>query len=237
MTEELKNYIDSKFGNIIESLLEDSHVELLKLFLFDTNKYRHELIRKICIVIRQNDNTSYSEDDVLSYLKNFFSIDENMSRFYFELGDVLTRKIFNDPDYAGKTDEQQLMAFIHTRVFWSLFPKAVKKCLSRNLYSATVNSNLISGYQHGVVEKCVAGFNIDAATYSRTSESGLHLFLHKRYYSKKIRTQKKNVSRVRRQIRKIIMLYKSKYPAGRAFIKGLDNLPDDFIRAVRRIYF
>jgi len=233
-TVEIQDYFDSKCKDILASLLTDDNIELLYLFIFDQSKYQIEISNQICDIFLDFDS-DYSENEIRLFLKEFFSSDDNMRQFCYELGDVLTTQVFNS-DYSGSTTERQLMQYIQTGIFWSLFPKAVKKCLNRNLYTATIKSDIVNGYPQEAIQKCVSGFNSDANTYKLAAEPGLNTLLHKRHYAKRLRTQKKNITRVRKRIKKVVLLYKSKYPRGNAFNNKLNELPDEFISIIRKLF-
>lgn len=231
----ISDYFDSHFRDVLTTLIENND-ELLFSFIANRRKHQEEFFTKIYDILLQIGDMAYSKSDVGKYLDIFFSEDETVAHFYFELSAILASKIFVE-DYSGDTKEADLMKYIRTNNFWIVLPKAIKKCLNSNLYSATIDQDILNGYPNAIIGKIISGFNVDANSYKRDTEPGLHLLLHKKYYHKKARIQKKNITRVRRQARKIVMLYMTKYPRGRAFVNGLEKLPDEFIVAIRRKYF
>jgi len=234
---EIKMYFNSENkDNIVLLLLDDDNL-ILHSYLFDpNNQNKFALINKICDAIVNLDNSA-NKEDILKLLKDFFDDDVNNGLFRNEIGIILSREIFG-PDYKGKTSEKQLMDFLRYRDIWKIFPKAVKKCLHRKLYSYnSLNGNIFMGYPFEIIESCVRNFNINANTYTRLSVPGLHMLLHKRYYNPNSHIQKKNISRVKKQIIKIFLLYKSRYPIGLALRHDLYKLPAKFIKEILRLFY
>ena len=221
--------LSSELEKIVK-MLYNEHFEILDLYMFSPQLNKLHLINVICDILRK-DSVPYDDEDIRSALVELFDNERFRRKFFRTL--VI---IIKDSGNILATDEARLEQAIRTGDIWSFVGIAVKKCLGPKRAYATIPDDFITG-PNTTVQKIVNGFNSVAKDYKRKEEPLLRCFLHEKFFNKKSRIQKKNLSRVLKNIKSCFMLVKAKYHDENAPFDASAQAVNKFFVAIRREFF
>lgn len=234
---EIETFFWDNKNKFITDLLNDTNILFVKNYLYnpDNSDYLDSLLEVIKNIFISIDPTKFSENEIIIFLKSFFNDNNKLRYFIKDLIKNLTVMIF--ANFKGNTDKEILFECFRTGLFWTIYPKAVKKCMGIKHCTSTIEYNelldicKITEHQ-STYNKNIDAFNIDSATYKRDDTKGLDLILHKNHSFKRPRIQKKHISRVKKKIDKLLVLYKGSFRDGGIFNNDRHNIPERFIDSV-----
>jgi nickel-dependent lactate racemase len=114
-----------------------------------------------------------------------------------------------------------------------IFTVAAKKCLSPRYHKSTITTDNLSDYPETVIALCAKGFDTDVTGKNFSNVEGLDIFLHRRHQYKKLKTQKKQISRVLKRTKRVMLLYKTEAYNTKEFKGKRAEVPEAFLREVK----
>lgn len=136
---------------------------------------------------------------------------------------------------------EDIINMIDSKIFWFMFAISVKKCVGQPL-SKIDNTEEYFSYMNVETEEqknahiqCINAYSNDCNNFSLKRNPELCLFLHKfGSKNKKIKTKKKNVSRVVRRTKKLMQIYKisHRHNSYNIFKGQCHIVPEDFAKMI-----
>lgn len=195
---------------IIKDAISDDNVDHLLDVLFSKEKGidSAELISfiKERAVIYSSQYDIDTNKNIAEYIDQLSTDNYKQESFVLQLGAELSSQI---------TSSQSELTKLNYMIFWSMFAIAEKKCIG----SPTVKITDIPYYfnmlppltteQKKAHTSCIKAFNLNADSFSLKKNSHLRLFLHPFHSkNKRLRTKKKNLQRVLKNTKKIMLVNK-----------------------------
>lgn len=232
MTQELKV---EKF--IIYDLLKEENIEeaLKVIFSYDGTLNQDSIVE--LVNKRFNDYKSIINGDFPNTIEKYIDRMQRNSSAR-ELFIARFTKILTEEIEAG-----QLIML--ARSFWLLFPIAIKKCIKsprviydKDKYLACINSTFgpeLNRHQIDAHEECITSFNKNSDDYTFDSFPLLKVFFisHSIRPYKRARAKKKQIHRVLRRTKKIMITYKMiDSPFAQLFENKVYLVPDQFAKTI-----
>lgn len=239
----------------------DANEYLLKLALEECHS---EVMLKICF----SKDTSIDKKKLLDFFTEKVSIDETLTAVDKNVLHDFITVIDRDPTkfrillrtVKEKLEEQICISLGYQRntngaynslspqLFWPMVVIAMKKCLGMNNSKAIINdidayfgliSDTLNPTQKYTHEKCIQLFSIDANSINMKNTADLRKYLHPfRSENKRPKTQKKNLQRVVKRVRKIMQVYKLSHNgiSGNILSDGRYRVPDQFAECIKKLF-
>lgn len=232
LLDETLNYLIENRSKVCEFLFSDCNIQAT------SDYFIHNKIEKFADVFASiiNPLSSGSGIDFSSLSKELLG-ELDLYRSLSKIAcDYLTS------EYNGQYSSDIINMIVVRELFWRLYPKAVKKAIGLSNSTETVSASDFESYSSDKTKKqywdeSIKSFNIDANTYNLKDTKYLDIFLHTRHNNKKHRIQKKQLSRVEKRVRKVMIHYHISSNNRSALKYGRDEIPISFIRGVRKKYF
>lgn len=222
----IREYVDSNFEALITTMNKE-HLDLLSEYVFFPTDHRQAFISAFSSAVLAM-NSTFVENDVVDTLDAFFK----NKNFALKFDSILEKVLILD---LSEFDDAVLDKAVITGRIWFYVGVSVKKCMGLKHCTTAVPPNFIVGNKN-VVQNLVAGFNCNVSDYKRDDEPVLKLMLHHKFFDKKFRVQKKNISRVHKRVKRLFMLFIIRYRDSVA-INGTARLLDVFVKEVKRKFY
>lgn len=194
---------------IIQDAISDDNVDRLLDVLFS----KEEGINNVELIsfIKERASMYSSKYDIdtnkniTEYIDQLSADNCKQESFILQLGAELSGQI---------TSSQSELTKLNYRLFWSMFAIAEKKCIGSPTVKITNTSYFkmfspLTSEQEKAHTFCINAFNLNADSFSLKKDSNLRLFLHPFHSkNKKLRTKKKNLHRVLKTTKKIMLVNK-----------------------------
>ena len=185
------------------------------------------------------------KDFVCSYIEEINNDDWEYIVFLRLLKIRLIDTLFASAGYTHKVDYYDSLSPL---TFWAYSVIAMKKCLGRgksqvvisdtNLYYSLIPMQ-INQAQKDSHDNCIKIFSRDADEYSVHEHEELRLYLHPfRSKNQKLKTQKKNLSRVVKRVKRIMQINKLSHNKlqGNMFSDGRYVVPEQFAECIKKLF-
>lgn len=187
---------------------------------------------------------NYWGNDKSAFMETFSRLLNDSRSYKSFLYDIQVEVGFvdNPLDYTKAINRTNVLHMINQNAYWKVLAIATKKCIGNNKkgidWSKLESSaKAISPYSDGPYTIFSNVFNGDCTCYNIANIPHLGLMLHKKHHYKQHRKQKKQISRVYKRARKIMLAYKLYVPTEGYFSSQRHMLPETFIKFIRAEYF
>lgn len=177
--------------------------------------------------------------EVVSYLTK--NKDGCRSSFLIRLFVLLRDTI--DLEQIDPNKKKNLLILINQELFWIMYGISIKKCLGVGHATKQIpNSEFfqvlpddINSFQQDAHKDTLESFNTDVRRYSFRRTPDLKYFLHPIHSNKSPNTKKKNIHRVEKRAKRIMLLYGLKQN-GDMFNQGRHMVPKQFASGIIKIF-
>lgn len=177
-------------------------------------------------------------------------LEERMNKLYSNpesqkslMHSVLCRILKKPQNKMQNINLTNVQEIVLKNYFWEYLGIAAKKCLSQSKHGDIFDEATFYCAIGNCCEKvlmayssCRRGFNKHCDGFSLGKLPLLNMLLHKNHSYSRPRTQKKQLTRITKQAKKIIVCYKAMHKNGGYFSQGRHDVPEGFIGIIKRTY-
>lgn len=230
-----KNKAEEIFEYIVAQVCSDGYVSEFTDYLIagDLDKQ----IDCICTISRKQNYWSFDAGIFSNEIKTLMHRQNSHNHFLLDILKFI-KSSETSKGYAKNIDHQNVMLILQENAYWITLAVAVRKCLPNKEIKCDwhklhchVSEKCPSAKDACMI--CTSTFDNAHTYYNRKNLPHLDLMLHRRHSYKKPRTQKKQISRVYKRAKKIMLFSQIHTKKNTYFAKKQHMLPELFVTHVR----